>query len=81
MLYFLVCILVSLYIYAEYDRNKSEEVSQEILENIEFLEEHEIKIPSLAKMLYEFRKNGIEIKLEEWTKEELTNKIIEVAKK
>ena len=54
---------------------------EEILENIEFLEEHEIKIPSLAKMLYEFRKNGIEIKLEEWTKEELTNKIIEVAKK
>lgn len=28
---FLVCILTSLYIYAEYDRNKSEEVSQEIL--------------------------------------------------
>lgn len=54
---------------------------EEILENIEFLEEHEIKIPSLAKMLYEFKKNGIEIKLEEWTKEELTNKIIEVAKK
>lgn len=32
---FLVCILISLYIYAEYDRNKSEEVSQEILENIQ----------------------------------------------
>ena len=28
---FLVCILVSLCIYAEYDRNKSEEVSQEIM--------------------------------------------------
>lgn len=28
---FLVCILTSLYIYAEYDRNKSEETSQEIL--------------------------------------------------
>ncbi|MBQ2938569.1 MAG: sortase [Clostridia bacterium] len=28
---FLVCILTSLYIYAEYDRNKSEEASQEIL--------------------------------------------------
>ena len=26
---FLVCILFSLYIYAAYDRNKSEEVSQE----------------------------------------------------
>lgn len=32
---FLVCILVSAYIYAEYDRNKSEEVSQEILANME----------------------------------------------
>lgn len=31
---FLICILVSLYIYAEYDRNKSEEVSQAILENM-----------------------------------------------
>ena len=28
---FLVCVLVSLCIYAEYDRNKSEEVSQELL--------------------------------------------------
>lgn len=28
---FLVCVLVSLCIYAEYDRNKSEEVSQEII--------------------------------------------------
>ena len=32
---FLVCILFSYYIYAEYDRNKNEEVSKEILSNIE----------------------------------------------
>lgn len=31
---FLVCILTSLYIYAEYDRNKSEATSQEILEEM-----------------------------------------------
>jgi len=31
---FLVCILTSMYIYAEYDRNKSEEVSQQILEEV-----------------------------------------------
>ncbi len=31
---FLVCILTSLYIYAEYDRNKSEAVSQDILEEM-----------------------------------------------
>lgn len=31
---FLVCLLFSYYIYAEYDRSKSEEVSQQILEGI-----------------------------------------------
>jgi len=36
---FLVCILISAYIYAEYDRNKSEQVSQEILENLELPED------------------------------------------
>ena len=32
---FLVCILTSLYIYAEYDRNKSESTSQQILEELD----------------------------------------------
>lgn len=31
---FLICILFSYYIYAEYDKNKSEEMSQEILSNL-----------------------------------------------
>lgn len=33
---FLVCILFSYYIYAEYDKNKNEAISQEILSNVEF---------------------------------------------
>lgn len=33
---FLVCVLFSLYIYAAYDRNKSEEVSQDLLAGIDF---------------------------------------------
>ena len=33
---FLVCILFSYYIYAEYDKNKSEAIAQEILSNVEF---------------------------------------------
>lgn len=33
---FLLCVLSSYAIYAEYDRNKSEQVSQEILDGIEF---------------------------------------------
>lgn len=36
---FLVVVLISAYIYAEYDRNKSEQVSQDILANLEFPEE------------------------------------------
>lgn len=33
---FLICILFSYYIYAEYDKNKNEEKSQEILESLTF---------------------------------------------
>lgn len=33
---FLVCILFSYYIYAEYDKNKNEAISQEILSNLDF---------------------------------------------
>lgn len=33
---FLVCILFSYYIYAEYDKNKNEAISKEILSNVEF---------------------------------------------
>lgn len=38
---FLVCILFSYYIYAEYDRNKNEEISKEILANIDLSSEDE----------------------------------------
>lgn len=36
---FFVVVLISAYIYAEYDRNRSEEVSQEILSNLEIPED------------------------------------------
>lgn len=36
---FFVVVLISAYIYAEYDRNRSEEVSQEILANLEIPED------------------------------------------
>lgn len=38
---FLVCVLFSYYIYAEYDRNKNEEVSKEILSSIDLSGEQE----------------------------------------
>ena len=36
---FLVCILISFYIYAEYARNRDEQVSQEILANMNITED------------------------------------------
>ncbi len=45
----LVCLLFSYYIYAEYDRNKSEEVSKEILQGIDFLEKNEIQKDTTIK--------------------------------
>ncbi len=40
---FLICLLFSYYIYAEYDRNKSEQVSQEILADLQYKEDDTIK--------------------------------------
>ena len=40
---FLICLLCSCYIYAEYDRNKSEQVSQEILASIKYQQDDTIK--------------------------------------
>lgn len=40
---FLVCMLSTYYIYAEYDKNKSEQVSKEILASLTSLEEQEEK--------------------------------------
>ena len=53
---------------------------ENILENIEFLEEHEIKIPTIVQILKQLRESNINIELKEWTKEELTKKIVEVTK-
>ena len=38
---FLICILFSYYIYAEYDRNKNEKISREILMDLQIIEENE----------------------------------------
>ena len=47
---FLVCLLSSYYIYAEYDRNKSEQVSKEILADMT-IEEQEEKLESIVVIL------------------------------
>ena len=45
---FLLCILSSYAIYAEYDRNKSEEVSKEILEGINYNTEQRSALPNIS---------------------------------
>lgn len=70
---FLICILFSYYIYAEYDRNKSEKVSQEILSGIDLGElevsssNTTVKVEDdvLIVVLDENNEGSIEIKLAE----------------
>lgn len=54
-------------------------MKKDILEQIEFLKEHEIKIPDMVKIVYELKNKGIEINLNKWTKEEIISKIIEAS--
>lgn len=61
---FLVCILISLCIYAEYDRNKSEEVSQDILANIEIPEDTTVAKSNVLVVVLD-EENSIEPKQEE----------------
>lgn len=61
---FLVCSLSSYYIYAEYDRNKSEQVSQEILENMSFVEPEE-KLEKIVVILNSAFEEEQEVTVEE----------------
>lgn len=47
-----------------------------ILDQVEFLKEHNIKIPEKVELIYELKKEGIQIDIEEWSKKEITKKII-----
>ncbi len=47
---FLICLLFSYYIYAEFDKNKSEEVSQEILANLDLGGNFEIEDNTTARV-------------------------------
>jgi hypothetical protein len=52
---------------------------KDILENVDFLKEHGIKIPYGVELVYELKKNGTNIEIEEWTKQETMNKIVGAA--
>ena len=53
---------------------------KDILDNVDFLKEHGIKIPYGVELVYELKKNGTNIEIENWDKENVMQKIIEVAK-
>ena len=52
---------------------------KDILENVDFLKKHGIKIPYGVELVYELKKNGSNIEIEEWTKQETMNKIVGAA--
>lgn len=53
---------------------------KDILNQVDFLKKHEIKIPDFVELVYELKNNGVDIKIENWDKENIMQKIIEVAK-
>ena len=52
---------------------------KDILENVDFLKEHGIKIPYGVELVYELKKNGINIEIENWDKKSVMDKIVGVA--
>ena len=53
---------------------------KDILENVLFLKQHDFKLPKIVETVVKMQENEININLENWTNEELTNKLIEVLK-
>ena len=53
---------------------------KDILNQVDFLKEHEIKIPDFVELVHELKNNGVDIEIENWDKENIMQKIIEVAK-
>lgn len=62
---FCVCILFSYYIYGEYDRNKSEEVSKDILAQLNFIDDTTVSEEKIVVILNDEEDDGEEIKLPE----------------
>lgn len=53
---------------------------KDILDNVEFLKEHGIKIPYGVELVYKLKNNGVNIEIENWDKEYIMQKIVEVSK-
>ena len=53
---------------------------KDILNQIDFLKNHGIKIPYIVELVYELKNEGIDIEIENWDKKQILDKIVEVAK-
>ncbi len=53
----------------------------EILDNINLLEDSDIKIPDIIQIILKLKQNGIDINLKEWTITEMIDAIVKVYKK
>lgn len=51
-------------------------MKKDILQQIEFLKKYEIKIPDMVRIIYELKNSGVDLKLENWDKDEIINKIV-----
>ena len=51
-----------------------------LLENVKILQECEIRIPDVIQIILKLKKKGQDINLEEWTIEEMIDKIVKVCK-
>ena len=80
---FLVCVLFSYYIYAEYDKNKNEQVSQEILQSVTFeeniVDDTTIKFSNASQVVILNTKDPFEVVVTEQVEEEedVTGELIE----
>ena len=53
---------------------------RDILNQIDFFKDHEIKIPYVVELVHELKNKNIDIEIENWDKKEILHKIVEVAK-
>lgn len=51
---------------------------KDILNQIDFLKEHDIKIPDLVQLIYELKNKGIDVQIENWDKKEIMKAIIKI---
>lgn len=49
----------------------------DILDNIDFLKAHQIKIPELVDLVYKLKNKGIDLNITNWDKQEIIDKITE----